>query len=144
MTELEEPESEDEMWSCPKHGDDNLRTLTSEMGQTYRTCKENNCWEFERLPEGQVAEGLPVGRGYLGGKLLEFASDRLVFGDEHFEHYMHAGLWRRSEINYPPHPGKQKDCDRHHVEGSGRGGLKLSYEDAIALWRDRPNKGATR
>ncbi len=32
-------DTEDEMWSCPEHGDDNVATQTSMKGRTYRSCK---------------------------------------------------------------------------------------------------------
>jgi len=33
-------------WACPEHGSDNLKTLTSRLGRTYRACTQ--CKEFEK------------------------------------------------------------------------------------------------
>jgi hypothetical protein len=35
-------------WVCPKHGADNLLTITSRKGRVYRTCTTTNCPEFEK------------------------------------------------------------------------------------------------
>lgn len=35
-------------WSCPDHGQENLKTLTSRKGRVYAACQTTGCGKFER------------------------------------------------------------------------------------------------